>query len=295
MSDGGAPLAGVSVVVTRPDDADDPLAAALAAAGARVVPCPMVEIVDPEDDGAALAAAARSLERYDWVAFTSANAVRRLAAALAAVGPGAQAALARLRLAAVGAATADALGAMDLVPRLVADPPSAARLGEQFPEAPRPGAAVLFPASASAMRTLPDALRAKGWAVDEVTAYRTVPAPPPPGALVAELAAASAVTFASPSAVRAYVSARADDGRALPVPPVVACIGPVTAEAARAVGLAPAIVARRASGPELAGALARALGGTGGGARGGADGGTRGGTRSGTRGVTGRPTRGDAR
>ena len=59
--------------------------------------------------------------------------------------------------------------------------------------------------------------------------------------MVAELAGAEVVTFTSPSTVAGYLAMRTADGQPLPVPPVVACIGPVTAAFARRAGLAVAV------------------------------------------------------
>lgn len=249
-------LAGATVVVTRPKGGADDLAEALRAAGARVIALPVLEIVDPEDGGAALSSAAADLGRYRWIAFTSANAVRRLLALVPDAG-----ALACVNIAAVGPATTAALVERQVRPDLVAERASAEGLASVFPVATAPGERVLFPASAGARRTLPVALGAKGWEVDEVVAYRTAPAGAPPAALVLELSSASAVTFASPSAVDAYVALRAEDGRALPVPPIVACIGPVTAAAARAAGLPVGVVAPAASAAALVDALVDAFAG----------------------------------
>lgn len=248
------PLAGSCVVVTRPKGDRDALAEALRAAGAQVVAFPVVEIADPADGGAALTAAIAALGKYQWVAFTSANAVERFLAFVPDLRV-----LVATRLAAVGAATAAALSERQLVPDLVASRPDAEGLVEAFPLCSTPGAAVLFPASARAARTLPDGLRAKGWAVDEVVAYRTLPAPAPSPGVVRELGAAAALTFASPSAVEAYVALRDSDGRPLPVAPVVACIGPVTGAAARAAGLDGVVLAQHASAEALVAALAGAL------------------------------------
>jgi uroporphyrinogen-III synthase len=254
-------LSGLSVVVTRPKEGTDDLEDALLAAGAAVVAFPVVQIADPDDGGAALAAAVARLSAYRWVVFTSANAVRRFVAA-ARGGP----ALHELRrlggvqFAAVGPATAAALADRDLVADLVAERANAEGLGEVFPAVAPPHGAVLFPASAGARPTLPAALRAKGWAVDEVVAYRTVPVPQPSADVVAQLERADAVTFASPSAVEAYVSLRsAGRDERLPVPAVVACIGPVTARAARRAGLDVAAVASDASATGLVDALAAVL------------------------------------
>ncbi len=247
-------LSGSIVVVTRPRGDGDGLTEAFRAAGAEVLACPAVEVVDPEDGGAALAGAVAELGRYHWIVFSSANAVRRLLGAVADLR-----ALGTVRLAAVGPATAAALEDHQLVADLVAARPSAEGLVEEFPLCSTSGAAVLFPASAVAARTLPDGLRSKGWAVDEVVAYRTLPAPPPPAAVVRELENASAVTFASPSAVDAYLAARGGGGRPLPVPPVVACIGAATAAAAHAAGLSRVVVARDPSAGALVAAVAEGL------------------------------------
>jgi uroporphyrinogen III methyltransferase/synthase len=248
---GEATLSGVSVVVTRPKGPADALSGALRAAGARVVAFPVVEIADPADGGAALAAAARRIGDYRWIAFTSANAVDRLMALVRDVR-----ALGGVRLAAVGDGTAAALSARHLVADLVPGRADAGSLAESFPPADVPGAGVLFPCAEGARPALPAGLRAKGWAVDEVVAYRTVPISISAAQLAAvapALAGAAAVVFASPSAVRAYVAL------AVPVPRVVVCIGPVTAGAAAAEGLDVTVVAREPSVAAVLDALADAL------------------------------------
>lgn len=229
------PLGGTTVVVTRARGQAGPLAAALTAAGARVVEVPVVELVDPADGGAALRRAAARAERYRWVAFTSANAVHRFVPLLRdSRGFGSA------QLAAVGGATAAALAdyhlVADLVPEDTDGGPGAAGLAASFPDAP-PRGRVLFPRAENARRALPEGLRARGWAVDEVDAYRTVPAAPPPAVVADQLASATVVTFTSPSTVEGYLTLADAAGRPLPVPPVVACIGPTTAEAARRAGL----------------------------------------------------------
>ena len=119
----------------------------------------------------------------------------------------------------------------DLVPeRFVAE----SLLGE-FP--PGPGR-VLLPRAAVARALLPDGLRAKGWEVDVVEAYRTERVPPSEEQLVAARRA-DAITFTSSSTVTSFVESAGREA----VPPVVACIGPVTAETARSCGLVVDVVA----------------------------------------------------
>ncbi len=232
---GTASLAGVTVVVTRPRHQAGPLADALTAAGARVVFVPATRIEVPVDGGEALAKAAADVHGYDWVAFTSANAVDRFVPHLR---DGRD--LAGVRLAVVGPGTRDALARHRLVADLVPGPSAATGadgLLACFPAAPPDGGRVLFPSAEGAGDVLVAGLTARGWSVDQVAAYRTVTATPPPSPVVEALAGAQAVVFASPSAVRAYASMAAPDGEPLPVPPLVVCIGPSTASAARGLGL----------------------------------------------------------
>ena len=235
---GGRPLSGVSVVVTRPRGQSDELVCGLEGAGARVMALPVIAVADPVDEGAVEEAAGRVAD-YDWIAFTSANGVDRFVSRLRD-----GRALAGVRLAAVGPATAAALGRWHLVADLVSGPGGAAGLVAAMPDAPTPTPTpgrVLFPRAADAREVLGPGLRAKGWEVDEVEAYRTVRASESDGAGAPRVAAAvgaDVVTFCSPSAVTHYLALCG--GR---VPGVVACLGPVTAAAAEEAGLVVDVVA----------------------------------------------------
>jgi uroporphyrinogen III methyltransferase/synthase len=251
------PLAGASVVVTRPRPQAHDLVARLADAGAAVVVVPVITVTAPADTRALEQAAAQAAE-YDWIVFTSANAVDRFVALLRD-----GRSLGGVGIAAVGPATAAALTARNLVADLVPEDATAAGLVASMPAAPtpgavpgRPGGRVLFPRAADARDVLAPGLRAKGWLVDEVEAYRTVAAGASDGVtsdVLAAAAAADVITFSSPSTVDRYLTL--SGGR---VPPVVACIGPVTAEAARRAGLAVDVVAAEPSDAGLvAGLVAR--------------------------------------
>lgn len=247
LAPGARPLGGTTVVVTRARHQAGRLSAALGAAGARVVEVPVIDIAGPDDGGEGLRRAAATVGGYDWVAFTSANAVARFLALLRDARS-----LAGVQVAGVGGATAAALAERGVVADLVGEPATAEGLAAAFP--PGPGR-VLFPRAAGGRDALPTGLRAGGWEVDEVVAYRTVTAAPPDDAVAAVLAEADAVTFTSPSTVHAYLELRTVAGHALPVPPVVACIGPVTAAAARKAGLEVAVEAASASAEGLVAAL----------------------------------------
>jgi uroporphyrinogen III methyltransferase/synthase len=244
------PLFGRRIIVTRAREQASGLVERLQELGAATVELPVIEIGEPADGGAALRDAARGVGGYDWVAFTSANAVVRFFAALAAVGADTRA-LARVKVAAIGPGTAEALAGggvrADLVPeRFVAESLVAA-----FPPG---GGRVLLPRAAVARDALPAGLAERGYTVDVVEAYRTVVGRPAPEALAAA-ATADAVTFTSSSTVTNYLTVAGD----LPVPPVVACIGPVTADTARAAGLTVDVVAAEHTIDGLVSALVEAL------------------------------------
>ncbi|MEE9416506.1 MAG: uroporphyrinogen-III synthase [Acidimicrobiales bacterium] len=222
-------LAGVRVVVTRAQPQASALAAALRAVGAIPIEIPTIEIADPSDGGAALAAAVSQVESYDWVVFTSANAVDRFLR----IGPPKAA-----RIAVVGTATRAALEqaghSVDLIP---SDPSDfvADALVEAFDEGP---GRVLYPSAAAGRPTIVDGLTKKGWNVHRVEAYRTGFATVSEAARE-ELEQAEVVTFASGSSVDRYCELFGADQ----IPPVIACIGPVTAAAVTAHGIEPTIAA----------------------------------------------------
>lgn len=230
-------LEGRRVAVThareqRPERRDD-VGKLLCDLGAEIIFCATIEILPPLE-WAPLDDALHRLSTYDWIVFTSRNAVAHFSARLAKVAglPLTSGA----RIAAIGAATRDALRgygmSVDAMPnRAMADAIPAA-LGDIV------GMRILLPRSDIARPELPTTLRAAGATVDAVTAYRTVATSD-----AAELArqirngSVDAITFASGSAVRAFAAAvpRAIDssgGWSDASRPRIVVIGPVTATSA---------------------------------------------------------------
>ena len=218
------PLFGKRVVVTRAREQASDLVTRLASAGASVLEVPAIVVRDAADGGAALRAAAARVREYDWVVFTSANAAGRF---LSCLKDGRD--LGGVRVAAIGSGTAAALQSRGIVADLVPERFVAESLLGAFAAGP---GAVLIPRAAVARDVLPDGLRAKGWDVDVVEAYRTERVEPTQD-VAAAVKDADAITFTSSSTVANYVEVAGADQ----VPPVVVCIGPVTAETARAHGL----------------------------------------------------------
>lgn len=219
-----------------------------------MVSLPCIAVSGPRDGGKAIARAVSELHGYEWVAFTSANAVDAFLAELDDARK-----LAGARLAAVGAATAAALAAAHLVADLVPEVSSADGLVGAIgsPTGDGGNGSVLFCRAEDALPTLAEGLREKGWSVDEVEAYRTVVSGPDQGATpqaVDRARGADAVVFASPSAVRAFVSLVGKGPR----PSVAVCIGSTTATEARVAGFDPVFVAQQASDAGLVAAVVEA-------------------------------------
>jgi uroporphyrinogen III methyltransferase/synthase len=239
------PLFGQTVVVTRPEGQASVLAEQLRAQGAEVVVLPVIEIEDPADGGTALAEALAHVHDYDWLVLTSANGARRVLDAL----PDARA-LGGVSVAAIGPGTAAALAEGNIQADLVPDKYVAEGLLDAFPDPPDGPGRILLARAAVARDTLPEGLRAAGWEVDVVEAYRTIPAAPSPDLLDAA-GAADVVTFTSSSTVTRFLEVAGADR----VPPLVACIGPITAATAREAGLEVDVEADEHTVPGLVAAL----------------------------------------
>jgi len=252
-----APLARKRIVVTRaPEQAED-LVHQLERLGAEVLLLPSVAFTEPEDPGP-LDRAIESLGDFDWVLFTSQNAVRFFTQRCRVLGrmqgnDGWNSAGARPLLAAVGPATADAAANQGLPVEFIASQFRGQALAEEL--AGRVvGKKVLLPRSDRAGADLPAALRAAGAEVADVVAYGTSL----PDSLAPDAADAirrgevDVVSFFSPSAFHNLVEAIGlETLRNLSGRVALAAIGPVTAGAIRDAGLLVEIEARVATAASL--------------------------------------------
>jgi uroporphyrinogen-III synthase len=210
-----------SVLVVRAAHQSDRLSGRLRIAGFDPVVVPVIAMEPPADGGAALRAAlaAGVADSYDWIVFTSSNAV----AALERIPSGP-------KIAVVGPGTAQAVSDRGCTVDLMPEVSTAEGLVAAF-RSVSPGRA-LAPLAAGASDTLADGLRAMGWDLVAVHAYRTVPRIPPAEEL-ATARSCAAVLFTSSSSVLAWraVASVSD------TPGVVVSIGPQTSATARRVGL----------------------------------------------------------
>lgn len=252
-------LQGKRILVTRAKEQASVLSERLRALGAEPIELPTITIA-PLEDFQLLDRAIKLLvdAQYDWIIFTSANGVRFFLERLQVLGHDAQR-LSAMKLAAIGPATAEALKKRGLkvhyMPTRYLAEEIAAGIGDVQ------GKSILLPRADIAPRQLAEALRAKGALVDEVVAYRTLPADAQaarPKKLLNEI---DVITFTSASTVRHF--AQLLDGpdlvRALSKVKV-ACIGPITAKAAEELGLKVDILAEEHTIDGLVKAIVREVG-----------------------------------
>jgi uroporphyrinogen III methyltransferase/synthase len=241
MSDPAQPLAGRRIVVTRARAQAGDLVARLRELGAEPLECPAITIVPPASY-APLNAAISQIAQYNWIIFTSVNGVAAFLERLRNQGHTPDV-LRHAHVGAIGPATAAALAAADLPPHFVPDTYVAEAVVAQIGDVA--GKRILLPRADLARTALADGLGERGALVDEVTAYRTMPAPEL--AQVTDLLRAGtvdALTFTSSSTVRYFLAGLEAASKPVaellrgPQRPAVVCIGPITAATAREQGLA---------------------------------------------------------
>jgi uroporphyrinogen III methyltransferase/synthase len=253
------PLFGRRIVVTRPRAQAADFIDALSRAGADVMACPTIEIVAPSS-WAALDAAIARVEAYDWLVLTSVNGVAAFFDRLRELGRDVRA-LHRAKLAAVGAATAAAIAARGLLVDVVPAEYRAEAVAAAMRAAGVNGARVLLPRAAVAREVLPAMLREAGAIVDEVASYRTVSARVDPGELRQYLhdGTIDLLTFTSSSTVTNFLALLGPEAKALLAGVPAGCIGPITAETARAAGLDVVVQPATYTVPAFAEAIVRHL------------------------------------
>jgi uroporphyrinogen III methyltransferase/synthase len=235
------PLFGRRVLVTRPREQAGELVDRLTAFGAEAIEAPMIRI-EPVDDEGPLEAAAAGAAGFDWIVLASANAVAAFMTALLRNGRDLRA-LAGPRLCVVGPGTAEKLASYGIQTDLMPADFRAEGVVEALENAgPMQGARVLLPRANIGREVIAEQLRAAGADVTDVIAYRTVleesPQEDPDVYGMLLNGQINVVTFTSPSAVRNFSRIYgAEQSADLLRNAVVAVIGPVTADAARQLGI----------------------------------------------------------
>jgi uroporphyrinogen III methyltransferase / synthase len=252
------PLFGWRVLVPRTKEQAGALSSRLRSYGAIPVEVPTIS-VEPPRNPLQMDKAVRGLVegRYEWIAFTSVNAVKAVKEKFEEYGLDARA-FSGLKIAAVGDRTAACLAEWGLRADLVPSGEQSARgLLEDWPEYDEvldPINRVFLPRADIATETLVAGLLELGWEVDDVTAYRTVRAAPPPAPVREAIKSGKfdAVAFTSSSTVRNLVGIAGKPHAST----VIAVIGPATAKTAEEHGLRVDVMAATPSVEVLVDALA---------------------------------------
>lgn len=221
-------MSSATVLLTRMSNDNRRLRTALEHLGLRVMDAPAIQIAPPSDEHR-LRHHLNRLVEYDWLILTSASAVDSCL-----VGPNAPSIPSRARIGVVGPATAAAVHSLGRIPDFIPSDFTTDALALQMPN-PANRRILLLRAEVS-NPALPRILQERGGIVDDVAAYRTIPDPTLRNLLQGfNEATPEWVVFASPSAVEALHDALPPD-HAIRTRARVACIGPVTAAAARRLG-----------------------------------------------------------
>lgn len=227
---GDRPLLGKRVLITRAVEQSESFASVLRAHGAQPIVAPTIAI-RALDDLSALDDAIARLADFSWLVFTSQNAVDIVMPRLRSR----NARLGALRIAAIGRATANRLNEHGATVTLTAKQHVSEALASELVRLLSRGQRVLLVRALEGRDVLPNALDDAGILVTAVPAYRTMVVRDP--MFAAKVCDADTVTFTSASTVRAFSTLLHGRAGESVEGKCVACIGPVTAEAARRVGL----------------------------------------------------------
>jgi uroporphyrinogen III methyltransferase/synthase len=235
------PLFGKRVLMTRPADSPDDLSRALVRAGAEPIAAPAIAIVPP-GDAAAAERATHDPAQYSWVVFTSANGVRVFFDYLEARRDDARI-FGAAKIAAIGLKTSQALLQRSVRADAVPQRYIAEDLADLLIASSCEGDRILLYRAQEARDILPERLTAAGRPVTDVAAYKTVFTGDPQFAQ--RVAESDIVTFTSASTVNGFVHnlGSPQTAREACAGKTVACIGPITAQAAKDAGLPVHVVA----------------------------------------------------
>ncbi|HEY1728648.1 MAG TPA: uroporphyrinogen-III C-methyltransferase [Candidatus Baltobacteraceae bacterium] len=244
------PLFGKRVLVTRMASGSLEFAARLWEAGGEPILAPLIRIVPPEDTREIIRAV-ESATSYKWIVFSSRNGVDAFWGELQARGRDARA-FATTKVAAIGPKTAETLSEHGIMADFIPSRYVGESVGEGLLARTEPNDRILLFRAQEARDALPDMLRDAGRNVEIVAAYRAVRNDV--ADLAERVAKSDVLTFTSAGIVRSFVAQLPDPIQAARGK-IVACIGPITADAAKAAGLDVSVVAEEFTTEGLARAL----------------------------------------
>lgn len=229
------PLFGKNIVVTRTRQQSSKLSLKLGELGARVIEFPTIEI-KPKTDMGELNKALDKIEQYNWIVFTSQNAVQIFFKALSDRGSDTRS-LAQNKIAAIGPASGQEIEQYGIRPDLVPDEFVAEALTQAMSDTGISGKRILLPCAAEARQTLKEGLEEAGASVDRIHIYDTITPEDITEERISQISGTDLITFTSSSTVRNFFKIiPKTDAR-------LACIGPVTAKTVEELGFTPTVTA----------------------------------------------------
>nr|HID57630.1 uroporphyrinogen-III C-methyltransferase [Desulfobacterales bacterium] len=232
------PLFGKTVIVTRTREQASELTGRLKGLGAECVEFPTIKLV-PTTDWSLLDRAIDTISSYDWLIFTSVNGVRLFFQRLYEKGKDVRA-LNSLLLGAIGSATSESLARYGIRVDTIPETYRAEGIVDALAKEPIKGKRFLLPRAKDARSVLPQKLREMGALVDEIPIYHTEVVREKTDDLKRRLKEGTIdlLTFTSSSTVRNFRALFSqEEFESLCTGPIVACIGPITAETAKDLGL----------------------------------------------------------
>ena len=229
------PLFGKKIVVTRTRSQSSKLSKLLSSLGAKAIEFPTIEIKKMEDMSG-LRNSISNIEKYNWIIFTSQNAINIFFEELFASGKDSRA-LGNAKIAVIGRASGDELKQYGLVPDIIPEKFVAESLLEEFAKLNITNKKILIPCSADARMTLKDGLTQMGAEVDRVDIYNAAKPSYENDGLLEKIKEADMITFTSSSTVTNFFSICHETNAA------IASIGPVTTDTIIKHGFNPSITA----------------------------------------------------
>ena len=246
------PLFGRKIIVTRSRTQSSELVRRIEDLGGEAIEFPTIEIAPPTSYRK-LDSAIVSLDKYEWLVFTSVNGVKYFFARLFERGQDNRS-LHSIKLAAIGEQTAGAIEKRGFKVDLVPEEFIAEGLVRSFSKVDIKGKRILIPRVKKAREILPDGLRNLGAEVDVVPAYEAhQPSPKTlePAKELIDSGGIDVITFASSSTARNFFEIMGKDF-VQKNKSIIACIGPITARTVESFGLEPQIVCEKYTIEELA-------------------------------------------
>ncbi|MDP9018118.1 MAG: uroporphyrinogen-III C-methyltransferase [Candidatus Eremiobacteraeota bacterium] len=251
-----APLFGKNVLITRPAGQSAEFATELLERGAQPILAPTISIGVPDDAPPETLFSTAGLAAYEWIVFTSANAVDAFFKTLETRGKDTRA-LRDLKIAAIGPKTAQALQRRGIHADLVPKAYVAEDLANAMVTATAPGTRILLYRAQEARDVFPALLTAQARIVDDVAAYKTSIVKD--SQFAGKVAQSDIITFTSASTVEGFLQNLGPDAPAAIAGKIVACIGPITAKAASDAGLHVEVIAQEFTVEGLVEALEKRL------------------------------------